>query len=222
MSVSDPRVHTMRKNLGLISDIISGKSWYDFGCGFGTSSQMLFELGASDVFGYEPNRDRVKKCPADLKVTAQDTIDAFDNVLVYGVLEHVYPEQRRELLYSLWSRLAPGGYMVIADTPNRLLPYDPHTTHLPFIPWLPERVSHYIAELSKRRWVGDWRQCGWRGLWLGDFSHLPKRIQRSPLSRRRHEILTRFGLHPHLIDPWPVWVWQKDPILPAEDPAIFA
>lgn len=206
----DPRLHAMRENLELIRDFIADKSWYDFGCGYGLSSEVMLELGAESVSGFEPDESRAASCDPTLNVSAKDDAKEFDNVLAYGVFEHIYPELRRQTMLSLWGRLRSGGHLVIADTPNRLLPYDPHTTHLPLIPWLPERLARYIAEHSPKRWDwGDWRQCGWRGLWAGDFSHLPGRIDQSPITHRRHRRLSQVGLHPHLIDPWPVWVWRK-------------
>ena len=207
----DPRVNSIRETFSLLGNLIRARSWYDFGCGFGLSTYLLYEFGARDVFGFEPDVSRAEKYTSSMRVTNIDSALAFDNVIACGVFEHIHPEDRKKTLLSLWNRLRPRGYLVIVDTPNSLLPYDPHTTGLLFVPWLPERIAKFWAECRVKPplWK-DWRSCGWRGLWLGDFRCLRGRIGASPISCPRHARLAALGLHPHLIDPWPAWVWRKD------------
>lgn len=210
---TDARASSIREIFSLLGDLIRDRSWYDFGCGFGLSTQLLYEFGAREAFGFEPDVTRVRKCPTWMRVSDKDDVAAFDNVIACGVFEHIHLEDRQKTLLSLWKRLRPNGHLVIIDTPNSLLPYDPHTTGMWLVPWLPERVGKFLAERRvkvKPPWWGDWRSCGWRGLWLRDFSCLCGRVNVSPVSRPRHSHLAALGLHPHLIDPWPVWAWRKE------------
>lgn len=208
--MDDPRQTAIREMFSLLRELIKDRSWYDFGCGFGLSSRLLYEFGAREVVGFEPDVSRIESCPAGMLVTTTDDIKSFDNAIACGVFEHIYPEDRKRTLRSLWDRLKPGGHLIIADTPNSLLPYDPHTTGLMLIPWLPERLARAWAEYRIKPWWEDWRSCGWRGLWYGDFASLHGKVNVSPISRPRHARLAALGLHPHLLDPWPLWVWRKD------------
>ncbi len=57
----------------------------------------------------------------------------FDVVLMNGVLEHVpmsVTDLRESVLRTAWAAVRRGGYLFFTETPNRLLPYDFHSTQL--------------------------------------------------------------------------------------------
>lgn len=73
-----------------------------------------------------------------------------DIVLIYAVLEHQTVPERLETLSACWDLLRPGGMLVVADTPNRLIYWDAHTSELPFFHMLPDSVALPYASRSPR------------------------------------------------------------------------
>ena len=142
---------------------LRGHRILDFGCGSGASSVILAQLGAGKVVGVDVDERRLSI--AQLRVRDygfSGIIDlhllsntnrlpfedsSFDLVVCMGVIEHVHYKQRRVWLQEIWRVLAPGGYLVILETPNRLWPKDIHTTGLWFLPYLPPRVACAYAKL---------------------------------------------------------------------------
>lgn len=108
---------------------------------------------------------------------------AFDLVLAIGVIEHL-PRDRQAQVNEYYRVLAPGGYIAILDTPNRIFPLETHSIGLPLVQWLPPALAYRYARLFRRRFrdvpyevfTADgtgWRnatlrEClpssGWRGL----------------------------------------------------------
>ena len=79
---------------------------------------------------------------------------AFDLVLAVGVVEHLPPEARYRYVDEWYRVLAPGGHIVILDTPNRAFPLETHSTGLVGIQWLPPRIAFAYARLAKPRFRG--------------------------------------------------------------------
>jgi hypothetical protein len=109
--------------------------------------------------------------------------------------------------------LAPGGHLMISETPNQYFPKDVHTTSLWFNHWLPRDLAHRRAVRRGRfdRSRVDWNSSGWRGLGffelvrpIGGYRLIPEK------SRLRHRILTMIGLPASLLDPGPIWILQKN------------
>jgi 2-polyprenyl-3-methyl-5-hydroxy-6-metoxy-1,4-benzoquinol methylase len=134
----------------------------DVGCGSGASSAALARMGFH-VIGIDPveasvriGTRAVRECGVAKRVTfvagnggaLPVRTGSFDVVLLCAVIEHVPPASRRSLLQEAWRALRPGGLLLIHDTPNRLWPYDGHTTGLWFTTWLPRRLAFRYA----RRW----------------------------------------------------------------------
>jgi SAM-dependent methyltransferase len=69
---------------------------------------------------------------------------AFDVVFSNAVIEHV---GRREQQRRLVSEALRVGRRVFLTTPNRAFPVEVHT-RLPFVHWLPDRVSHPLYDLA--------------------------------------------------------------------------
>jgi SAM-dependent methyltransferase len=138
----------------------------DFGCGTGTISLLLAEMGFTHVTGLEINEGSValarrragehgfpQEVVKFLAISTGDTSlgDAgYDLVILNAVLEHLTPGERDSLLPALWRALRPGGHLLIHETPNRLFPIDRHTTGLIGLPWLPIGLKKLCARLSGR------------------------------------------------------------------------
>ena len=67
----------------------------------------------------------------------------FDIVFSNAVIEHVGGRERQRRLVSEALRV---GRRVFLTTPNRLFPLEVHTW-LPFVHWLPDRLSHRVYDL---------------------------------------------------------------------------
>lgn len=197
----------------------------DYGSSWGTSTMALLEIGVHRVVGVDVDAARVAKAvreaPAD-RVTSFHVPDtrrlpfadhAFRTILANAVFEHI-PQPRDQHLRELWRVLAPGGHLIINETPNSLYPIDLHTTGLWGNHWLPSRWAKARA-IRRGRWDParrDWASSGWRGVRYGELRRaLPRTARLVPeISRTRHRVLSWFGLPPNWLDPYPTWVFQKE------------
>lgn len=73
-----------------------------------------------------------------------------DIVLLVAALEHMTFEEVETVLTCAYASLNTGGVILIAETPNRLCPFDYHTSWLPFYQWLPEPVKERYSDFSTR------------------------------------------------------------------------
>lgn len=73
-----------------------------------------------------------------------------DGVILFAVLEHMTGQERLDVLKAGWDALQPGGFLLIAETPNRLIYWDFHTTNLPFFNLLSEDVALAYHHRSER------------------------------------------------------------------------
>lgn len=199
----------------------------DFGASFALSMLALRDLGIQDVDGVEVQGSRVRFGRRLLQEAGGDPsrllhvpetqylpypTATFDTVLANAVLEHI-PQPRTPYLKELWRVLKPGGHLIVTETPNRYLPFDYHTTHLWWIPWLPSRLARRYA-IWRGRFRPDkaWAFSGWRGLGYYELAGaFPRRsfevVQER--SRLRHRVLRLLGLPASLLDPYPVWILRK-------------
>ncbi|MFZ2803632.1 MAG: class I SAM-dependent methyltransferase [Patescibacteria group bacterium] len=138
----------------------------DIGSGSGSSSLLLLDLGATQVTGIEPDPAFVKLATsraADEGRSSQVSFSAiadtthlpfkdgaFDVVTFNAVLEHMPPPLRTPILREAYRCLKPGGLLIFTETPNRVFPYDGHTTRLPFITWMPLALAYPFAKLFSR------------------------------------------------------------------------
>ncbi|MBI1958421.1 MAG: class I SAM-dependent methyltransferase [Candidatus Rokubacteria bacterium] len=100
---------------------------------------------------------------------------AFDLVVVTGVIEHLPVRNRRAQVDEYYRVLAPGGHIVILDTPNRLFPFETHSIGLPLVQWLPPGLAYRYARLCRPRRFRDVSIAGftrdgtgWRNATLRD------------------------------------------------------
>jgi 2-polyprenyl-3-methyl-5-hydroxy-6-metoxy-1,4-benzoquinol methylase len=166
----------------------AGKRVLDFGCGAGASTLVLGRLlPPCEIVGIELQERllRLARLRAALLgrtcsrfllspsgTSLPDGIGAFDYIVLSAVFEHLLPGERSELLPGLWQRLNPGGVLFINQTPHRWAPVEMHTTGLPLINYLPDRLALRAAQLSRRIKRGeDWAsllRAGIRGGTIGE------------------------------------------------------
>jgi ubiquinone/menaquinone biosynthesis C-methylase UbiE len=146
---------------------LAGAEVLDFGCGAGASTVILSKLlPACRITGVElraanlevararvefyglPNT-RFVLSPSGSQLPQQ--IGPFRAIMLSAVFEHLLPTERETLLPSLWRMLAPGGVMFIDETPARWFPIETHTTGLPLINYLPDRLAEGYARRFSRR-----------------------------------------------------------------------
>jgi S-adenosylmethionine-dependent methyltransferase len=71
-------------------------------------------------------------------------------VLLFAVLEHMTLAERLDTIAVCWELLRPGGWLVVDETPNRLVYSDGHTSLLPFFSQLPDELALLYASRSPR------------------------------------------------------------------------
>jgi 2-polyprenyl-3-methyl-5-hydroxy-6-metoxy-1,4-benzoquinol methylase len=145
-----------------------GRRVLDFGAGSGASSIVLSRiLPADEIVGVELVREyvelaryrarfhgvggRVKFYLSPDPNSLPAGIGQFDYIILSAVYEHLLPSERPALLTLLWSHLRPSGVIFLDQTPYRWFPIELHTTGLPLINYLPDRLAlAYARRFSKR------------------------------------------------------------------------
>ena len=150
---------------------LSGFTVLDFGSGLGQLGPFFFEQGARHVMlaeiddkllelsrAYMEDYGRDDDCTY-LLVAEYDELagigdESVDMIVAAEVFEHILPRYRVRTMRTLYSKLKPGGIIVITS-PNRLFPKDGHTTGLWFAAWLPARIGGWYARtFASWRWKG--------------------------------------------------------------------
>jgi S-adenosylmethionine-dependent methyltransferase len=144
---------------------LRGMRVLEIGCGTGSGTVALAEQGAQ-VTALDVHAEALlvaqKRCEihglrgirfvqanAD-RLTSMYRSGEFDLVLFFAVLEHMTLAERDVALRSAWTLLAEGQFLGLGETPNRLWPYDTHTSRLPFFNWLPDELAFRYAQFSPR------------------------------------------------------------------------
>lgn len=138
----------------------------DFGCGPGGSSVVLARLGLTRIVGLDLVNDYAslwRRRLAENGFAGVGTFvqagagmrfpfraGTFDFVLLNGVLEHMLPEERRDLLRAILELVRPGGRVLVAETPNRWFPRNSHTK-LWFSEWIPFAAAATLAHRFRIR-----------------------------------------------------------------------
>ena len=138
----------------------------DFGCGLGGSSVVLARLGLTRIVGLDLVNDYAslwRRRLAENGFAGVGTFvqsgagmrfpfrpGTFDFVLLNGVLEHMLPEERRDLLRAILELVRPGGRVLVAETPNRWFPRNSHTK-LWFSEWIPFATAAALAHRFRIR-----------------------------------------------------------------------
>jgi SAM-dependent methyltransferase len=145
----------------------AGRRLLDFGCGTGGSSVVLGRLlRATEIVGLELNAElldlararaehhclsNVRFLAAPGPMTVPSTLGAVDFIVFSAVFEHLLPIERQTLMPALWATLQPGGVLFVNQTPHRYFPIETHSTGLPFINYLPDRLAHWVTRHLARR-----------------------------------------------------------------------
>lgn len=110
-----------------------------------------------------------------------DGLGDFDYIVLNAVYEHLLPNERTALLYKIWSHLKPGGILFVNQTPHRYLPLESHTTGLPLINFLPDKITLYIARrFSKRVQLSDsWETLLRKGIRGGTAKEIMKILNKT-------------------------------------------
>lgn len=191
----------------------------DFGCGTGASTAALAAYSGS-VHGFDIDRESMDICRMRLaehglesRVTlhsapsledVKDLIGSVDLVLMCGVIEHLPLTDdglRERTIRSLVGMLKVPGYLYIYDTPNRLWPYDFHSTRLWWIPWMkPGSKRAYERAVKSGRHIDTPRSApGPRGMEQGGAWGATYREIRGYLRGEPYECLnTRPGNNKHI------------------------
>lgn len=144
-----------------------GKRVLDFGCGSGSSTMVLARMfPRSRIVGIELSPEYLELARRRLRfygyqnvefllspsgTSLPDNLGPFDFIVMSAVFEHLLPDERRAIMPRLWAHLAPGGRLLLNQTPHRFFPFESHTTGLPFINYLPDRVAHFVSRRFSNR-----------------------------------------------------------------------
>ncbi len=142
----------------------AGKRVLDFGCGSGASTVVLGRiLPPCEIVGVELDEKLlsiarlraehfggrgVRFLQSPSGDSLPEALGVFDHVIFSAVYEHLLPHERRAVLPLIWRHIKPGGILFLNQTPYRYSPIEMHTTGLPFINYLPDRLTLRAA----RRW----------------------------------------------------------------------
>jgi 2-polyprenyl-3-methyl-5-hydroxy-6-metoxy-1,4-benzoquinol methylase len=148
------------------SEDFENKTILEFGCGGGASTHILARMfPRSAITGVElvESALTVARARADsfnLKNVSflqspsgdalPENLGTYDFVILSAVYEHLFPHERQTILPKLWKTVRGGGYLFINQTPNSLFPFELHTTMLPLINYVPDKIALRMARLSKR------------------------------------------------------------------------
>lgn len=145
---------------------LKGRTVLEYGCGNGPVTAAFAPLAARyigvdideaavgdtrRILGEGNVHPELHVVPPDeiLAATAafRGEVDVF---LCYAVLEHMSVRERLALLRLAREVVRPDGIIVVIETPNRLTPWDYHTSQLPFLNQLPEDLALAYLERSPR------------------------------------------------------------------------
>jgi 2-polyprenyl-3-methyl-5-hydroxy-6-metoxy-1,4-benzoquinol methylase len=194
----------------------AGRRVLDFGSGSGASSMVLARMfPETTIVGVEllPElvelaRHRAAFYGVEDRVSFQLSPDSnrlplgigeFDYIIFSAVYEHLLPRERQTILPLLWSHLKPGGVIFLNQTPYRWFPIELHTTNLPLINYLPDRLTHYCACRFSNQVR---RNASW--------SELLRQGIRGATAREIAKLLNREGRKAEFLNPSQLGV--KDPI----------
>lgn len=149
--------------------ILKDKTILDFGCGTGSTTAAL-AIFSSNIYAYDIDNESIEICRQRLNehnlekniknIFHSDFDDfiklspCFDIILLNGVIEHIPLSKnglRKRILCGLFDKLNQGGFLYINDTPNRLYPFDSHSTQLWWIPWMKAGSKRAYCKAIKKR-----------------------------------------------------------------------
>lgn len=153
----------MKKFMGLKQ----GTKVLDIGCGTGAMLVELLREGADvtgiDTFEEMDGIDRkIVEARLDAEQLNADIMQAsavqmpfedgcFDLAVSIGMLEHISPDIRADMLPEMFRVVKPGGCLFLIAGPTRMTPFDQHIPGRPFANWMSRDKKLKIAADSERR-----------------------------------------------------------------------
>jgi len=150
------------------------KTILEFGCGGGASTHILARMfPASEITGVELVESALTVARARASAfklenvsfrqspsgdALPENLEKYDFVIFSAVYEHLLPHERPLIMKEVWKRLRPGGYLFINQTPNIRFPFELHTTMLPLINYLPDRLALAMTHRFSKRTRPDEKQ----------------------------------------------------------------
>jgi SAM-dependent methyltransferase len=144
---------------------LAGRTVVEFGCGNGPVTCAIAERAGSiialdiDVPAVEDGRRRAAALglePEFLSGSFEELLAAvrskgrIDVFFLFAVLEHMTIDERLRTLAVAREAVGRDGFIVVCETPNRLLPWDYHTSQLPFFGLLPDELALRYLDRSER------------------------------------------------------------------------
>jgi SAM-dependent methyltransferase len=143
------------------------KTLLDFGCGAGASTVILArKLMHTHILGVDLEENLLAIARARAQFYGCSKVDffcspagdqlpknigPFDYIVMSAVYEHLLPAERKRLLPQLWKQLKLDGVLFIDQTPYRYFPFEGHTSRLPLLGYLPDRLAlAYARRFSPR------------------------------------------------------------------------
>lgn len=139
----------------------AGKRLLDFGCGSGASTFALARmLPKTEIVGLDLVTERIeaanqinsfRRLPnvsflcSPSGSSLPPGLGGFDFVALCGVYEHLLPRERLDVMPHLWRVLKSRGCIFVNETPHRYAPFDPHSTGLWFLNYMPKRLAHWTV-----------------------------------------------------------------------------
>lgn len=146
---------------------LNHKRILDFGCGSGASTMILSRLFPdATVVGVELEEKHLQIARKRLEHYGSrnvsfflspsgselpEDIGTFDLIVLSAVYEHLLPNERKNVIPLVWSKLDDGGCIFLNMTPHRWFPIEHHTTGLPLINYLPPRPALVCARTFSKR-----------------------------------------------------------------------
>jgi len=183
-------------------DFYRGKRILDFGCGGGASSVIFARtLPEARVVGIDLNKASVgiakrrrdhyelsnlEFLHSDNPAGLPDGLGDYDVVILNAVYEHLLPNERQNLMPLIWERLSPGGLLLLRETPYRWFPLETHTTGLPLINYLPDRMAAWATHRFSPRVNTQmtWPEILRRGIRGATVSEIGRSLKSAPESPR--------------------------------------
>ncbi len=146
---------------------LAGRSVFEYGCGSGPAS-LAFAARADRHIGIDIDRAQIElgrglaaeRGVDNLELLYSPVDEIFDRTsecavgvdvfLFYAVLEHMTIAERLNMLTLARELVDPQGIIVVCELPNRLIPYDWHTSLMPFFAQLPEELAVRYYKFSQR------------------------------------------------------------------------
>lgn len=191
----------------------------DFGCGSGSSTMILARMfPRTHITGIDLNNRTLSIAKSRAKhydfrnveflLSLSSTelpkeIENFDYIILNAVYEHLLPNERMILIPMIWSVLKPNGVIFINQLPHRYFPLEVHTTGLPLINYLSDRMALHVARKFSKRVKNNesWESLLRRGIRGGTANEIMKILSEKC---RNHPILlkpSRLGIRDE-IDLW--------------------